>query len=52
MELMANDTSKLKIHRYQYKAFFWSLGNKSTVQIKNQPQIPVNKDVCNKENEN
>jgi len=44
-----NDSKK---HRYQYKAFFWSLGNKTTVQSKNDTADRHSTDICHRKNEN
>ncbi|GMN06540.1 hypothetical protein MTsPCn5_19290 [Croceitalea sp. MTPC5] len=44
-----NDSKK---HRYQYKAFFWSLGNKITVQSKNREVNRHSTDIYPNEHEN
>lgn len=42
----------MKKPRYQYKAFFWSLGNKTTVQLKKEDHNVQNTDVYHRKIEN
>ncbi|MDT0606030.1 hypothetical protein [Croceitalea rosinachiae] len=49
---MADEKDDFKKHRYQYKAFFWSLGNKTTVQSKKNLINRHNADVYHRKSEN
>jgi len=49
---MADEREKSRKHRYQHKAFFWSLGNKSNVQSKNDVNKHHNADDYHRKREN
>jgi hypothetical protein len=40
-----------KKHRYQYKSFFWSLNNKTTIESNSKLKNSYNTDIAVNENE-